>query len=389
MRDNCEGEAEMERGIFQEEHIIFRDAFVKHLEKEVVPYYEQWEQDHKVPKEAWLKMGENGFLCPWVAEEYGGAGAGFEYSVIIAEEVNRRDLVGFMHSLHSSIITPYIDTYGTEEQKKKWLPGCVTGEIITAIAMTEPGAGSDLAALRTTAVKDGDHYIINGQKTFISNGLCSNLVIVAAKTDVKAGYKGISLICVEEGAPGFSRGRRLEKMGMHAADTAELVFEDCRVPVSNLLGQEGKGFSYMMQKLQRERLMNVLGSVAMAEAMLALTIKYAKERIIFGKPVSSFQHNTFKIVEMATEIDLARTYADELVKRHMVNIDITKEVCMAKSWIAEMVNRVAYQCLQLHGGYGYMEEYPICRFVRDARVIPIYAGSTEVMKTVVGKIMKL
>lgn len=379
----------MERGIFQEEHIIFRDAFVKYLEKEVVPHYEQWEQDHNVPKEAWLKMGEKGFLCPWVAEEYGGPGAGFEYSVIIAEEINRRDLVGFMSSLHSSIIVPYIDTFGTEEQKKKWLPGCVTGEIITAIAMTEPGAGSDLAALRATAIKDGDHYIINGQKTFISNGLCSNLVIVAVKTDASAGYKGISLICVEEGAPGFSRGRRLEKMGLHAADTAELVFEDCRVPVANLLGQEGKGFYYMMQKLQRERLMSVLGAVAMAEGMLALTIKYTKERVIFGKPVSSFQHNTFKIVEMATEVELARTYTDELIKRHIAGIDITKEVCMAKAWIAEMVNRLAHQCLQLHGGYGYMEEYPICRFVRDARPLTIYAGSTEVMKTVVGKMLGL
>ena len=379
----------MERGIFQEEHIIFRDTFVKYLEKEVVPYYEQWEHDHNVPKSAWLKMGENGFLCPWVKEEYGGSEAGFEYSVIIAEEINRRDLVGFMSSLHSNIIAPYIDTYGTEEQKKKWLPGCVTGEIITAVAMTEPGAGSDLAALRTTAVKDGDQYVINGQKTFISNGLCSNLVIVAAKTDTSAGYKGISLICVEEGAPGFSRGRRLDKMGLHAADTAELVFEDCRVPVSNLLGQEGKGFYYMMQKLQRERLMSIIGAVAMAEGMLDLTIKYTKERFIFGKPVCSFQSNTFKIVEMATEVELARTYTDELIRRHMANIDITKEVCMAKSWIAEMTNRLGHQCLQLHGGYGYMEEYPICRFVRDARPLTIYAGSTEVMKNVVGKMMGL
>ena len=379
----------MERGLFQEEHIIFRDTFVKYLEKEVVPNYEQWETDHYIPKEAWLKMGENGFLCPWVSEAYGGSEAGFEYSVIIAEEINRRDLVGFMSSLHSNIIVPYIDTFGTEEQKKKWLPGCITGEIITAIAMTEPGAGSDLAALRTTAAKDGDHYIINGQKTFISNGLCSNLVIVAAKTDTSAGYKGISLICVEEGTPGFSRGRRLEKMGLHAADTAELVFEDCRVPVANLLGQEGKGFYYMMQKLQRERLMSVIGSVAMAEGMLDLTVKYTKERYIFGKPVSSFQHNTFKIVEMATEVELARTYTDELIKRHMAGIDITKGVCMAKSWIAEMTNRLGHQCLQLHGGYGYMEEYPICRFVRDARPLTIYAGSTEVMKNVVGKMMGL
>ena len=379
----------MERGIFSEEHMIFRDSFIKYLEKEVVPHYEEWEKNGIVPKEAWLKMGENGFLCPWVSEEYGGSGAGLEYSIIIAEEINRRDLVGFMSSLHSNIIVPYIDTYGSEEQKRKYLPGCVTGEIITAIAMTEPGAGSDLAALRATAVKDGDQYILNGQKTFISNGINSNLVIVAAKTDTSAGYKGISLIFVEEGAPGFSRGRRLEKMGLHSQDTAELIFEDCRVPRVNLLGQEGQGFYYMMNKLQRERLMSVVGAMAMAEAMLELTIKYCKERYIFGKPVSSFQHNTFKIVEMATEIDLGRKYTDELIKRHIAGVDITKEVCMAKSWIAEMTNRVAHQCIQLHGGYGYMEEYAISRFARDARVLTIYAGSTEVMKTVVGKILKL
>ncbi len=294
-----------------------------------------------------------------------------------------------MSSLHSNIIVPYIDTFGSEEQKRKYLPGCVTGEIITAIAMTEPGAGSDLAALRTTAIKDGDHYILNGQKTFISNGINSNLVIVAAKTDTSAGYKGISLILVEEGAAGFSRGRRLEKMGLHSQDTAELIFEDCRVLRSNLLGQEGQGFYYMMNKLQRERLMSIVGAMAMAEAMLELTIKYCKERHIFGKPVSSFQHNTFKIVEMATEIDLGRKYTDELIKKHIAGVDITKEVCMAKSWIAEMTNRVAHQCIQLHGGYGYMEEYAISRFARDARVLTIYAGSTEVMKTVVGKILKL
>lgn len=379
----------MERGIFQEEHIIFRDSFIKYLKNEVVPYYDQWEKDHSVPREAWLKMGANGYLCPWVPEEYGGAGAGFEYSVILAEEINRLDLVGFMASLHSNTIVPYIGSYGTEEQKKKWLPGCVTGEIITAIAMTEPGAGSDLAAMRATAKKDGDHYVINGQKTFISNGLCSNLVIVAAKTDPAAGHKGISLFCVEDGTPGFSRGKRLEKMGLRANDTAELFFEDCRVPAFNLLGQEGRGFYHLMQKLQRERLMSVLSSVAMAEGMLDLTIKYTRERIIFGKPVCSFQHNSFKIVEMTTEVDLARTYTDELIKRHIAGIDITKEVCMAKSWIAEMVNRLGHQCLQLHGGYGYMEEYPICRFVRDARPLTIYAGSTEVMKTVVAKMMGL
>ena len=379
----------MERGIFKEEHRIFRDAFVKYLEKEVGPQYDQWEMEGIVPKSAWLKMGENGFLCPWVKEEYGGAGAGLEYSIIIDEEIKRRDYIGFMSSLHSNIIVPYIDSFGGEEQKKRWLPGCVTGEIITALAMTEPGAGSDLAALRTTAERKGDVYILNGQKTFISNGINSNLIIVAAKTDLKAGYKGISLICVEEGTPGFSRGRRLEKMGLHSQDTAELIFEDCPVPATNLLGQEGKGFYYMMEKLQRERLFSVVGAMAMAEAMLAMTIKYCKERVIFNKPVSSLQHNTFKIVEMATEIELGRVFTDHLIKKHLAGIDISKEDCMAKSWIAEMANRVAYHCLQLHGGYGYMEEYPICRFSRDVRAQTIYAGSTEIMKTVVGKMLGL
>jgi acyl-CoA dehydrogenase len=379
----------MERGLFSEEHVIFRREFQKFLDKEVAPYYEQWEQDGIVPKSAWLKMGANGFLCPWVDEAYGGAGAGLEYSVIMAEEINRRDFVGFMSSLHSNIIVPYIDSFGSEEQKRKWLPGCVTGEIITAVAMTEPNAGSDIAAIKTKAVKEENCYVINGQKTFISNGLNSNLVIVAAKTDSSAGYKGISLICVEEGTPGFSKGRKLSKMGIHSNDTAELFFEDCRVPASNLLGEEGKGFYYLMQKLQRERLFSVIGSQAMAEAMLDLTIKYCKERIIFGKPVSSFQHNTFKIAEMATEIELGRTFTDSLIKEHIAGIDITKKVCMAKAWIAEMANRVAYQCLQLHGGYGYMEEYPICRFARDVRVHTIYAGSTEVMKTIVGKMLGL
>jgi acyl-CoA dehydrogenase len=377
----------MERGIFQEEHLIFREAFIKFLEKEVAPYYDQWEKDKIVPKSVWRKAGENGFLCPWVEERYGGAGAGLEYSIIMAEETSRRDFVGFAHSLHSNIIVPYLDTYGNEGQRERWLPGCVSGEIITAVAMTEPNAGSDLAAIRMVAKKDGSDYILNGQKTFISNGINSNLVVVAVKTDPTAGYKGISLICVEEGTPGFARGRKLDKMGMHSQDTAELIFEDCRVPAANLLGEEGKGFRYLMEKLQRERLFSVTGSQAMAEAMLDLTIKYCKEREIFGKPVGAFQHNTFKLVDMATEIELGRTFVDALIREHIAGTDITRKVCMAKAWIAEMVNRVAYQCLQLHGGYGYMEEYAICRFARDVRIHTIFAGATEVMKSVVGKMM--
>jgi len=324
-----------------------------------------------------------------VEEEYGGSGAGYEYSVIINEEIFYRGFTGIVTPLHSDIIVPYIHSFGNDAQKKKWLPGCVNGEIVTAVAMTEPGAGSDLAALRTTAVRNGDEYIINGQKTFISNGIHSDLVIVAAKTDLNAGVKGISLICVEDGTPGYSRGRNLNKMGWHSQDTAELIFEDCRVSAANLLGEEGKGFYYMMQKLQGERLVAAIMAQSMAEAMLDMTVQYCKEREIFGKPVGSFQHNTFKIVEMATEIELGRTFVDSLIKDFITGKDIVKKVSMAKAWVSEMANRVAYDCVQLHGGYGYMEEYPICRFARDVRIIPIFAGTTEVMKVIVGRMMGL
>ena len=379
----------MERSLFTEEHRIFRDAFGRYLDREVVPYYEKWEEDEIVPRAMWNKMGDNGYLCPWIEEKYGGLAAGYEYSVIIMEELYYRGISGLMIPLHSDIIVHYIDSFGNEEQKTRWLPGCVSGEIITAIAMTEPDVGSDLAAIKTSAVRDGDSYILNGQKTFISNGIHSNLVIVAAKTDVKAGAKGVSLICIEEGTPGFTRGRNLKKMGWHSQDTAELIFEDCRVPVSNLLGEEGKGFYYMMEKLQGERLVVCIMAQAMAEAMLDMTVKYSKERKIFDQPVSSFQHNTFKIVDMATEIELGRTFVDSLISDFIAGKDIVKRVSMGKAWIAEMANRVAYHCVQLHGGYGYMEEYPICRFSRDVRVVPIFAGSTEVMKVIVGRMMGL
>jgi acyl-CoA dehydrogenase len=253
--------------------------------------------------------------------------------------------------------------------------------------MTEPDTGSDLAAIRTTAIRDGDHYVINGRKTFISLGIHADLVIVVAKTDPKAGRKGISLICVESGTPGFGRGRKLEKMGWRSQDTAELFFEDCRVPVSNLLGEEGQGFYYLMRNLQQERLVASVMAQSMAEAMLDMTVKYCRGRSIFGSPVGSFQHNTFKIVEMATEIELGRTFLDSLIADHVAGKEITKKASMAKAWIPEMANRVAYDCVQLHGGYGYMEEYPICRFARDVRVISIFAGTTEVMKVIIGRMM--
>jgi len=379
----------MNKEIFKEEHFIFRDAFCKFLDKEVVPHYEEWEEAGIVPREMWRKFGENGYLCTWMPEEYGGLGAGFEYSVIIIHELNYRGISGIAAGLHSDIVVPYIYSYGTEEQKQKWLPGCVSGEIITAVAMTEPGVGSDLAAMRTTAVKDGDSYIINGQKTFISNGLLSDVVVLAVKTDTKAGHKGLSLICVEDGTPGFSRGRHLKKMGMYSQDTAELIFEDCRVPAKNLLGEAGKGFYYLMAKLQPERLVADIGAQAMAEAVLDMTIKYTKERQIFGKPVSSFQHNTFKIVEMATDVELGRCLVDSMIKDLIAGVDISKKVSMGKYWITEMANRIAAQGVQLHGGYGYMEEYPICRFYRDLRIHTIMAGTSEVMKVIVGKMLGL
>ncbi len=376
--------------MYKEEHVIFRDAFRKHVAQEIAPRLPDWERDAIVPRSAWKKMGESGFLCPWLPEEYGGSGADFLYSVIITEELCRAGAISLMAPLHSDIIAPYIHHLGTAEQKKRWLPGCATGEIVLAVAMTEPDAGSDLAGIKTRAERDGDGYVVNGVKTFISNGIHSDLVIVACRTDRKAkGSRGISLLCVERDAPGFARGRKLEKMGLRAQDTAELVFEDCRVPAANLLGEENKGFYYLMEHLQQERLVCSVMAQAMAEAMLDMTVRYARERKAFGKPIGSFQHNAFKIVDMATEIALGRAFLDRLVEKHVRGEAVVTEVSMAKAWIPEMANRVAYHCLQLHGGYGYMEEYPICRFYRDVRVIPIFAGTTEIMKQIVAKNMDL
>lgn len=374
----------------QEEHRIFRDAFGKYIQREIAPHLTSWEHNGIVPREAWEKMGASGFLCPWLPEEYGGSGADFLYSVIITEELCRAGAISLMAPLHSDIIAPYIHHLGTEEQKRRWLPKCATGEIILAVAMTEPDAGSDLGGIKTRAERVGDDYLINGVKTFISNGIHSDLVIVACRTDKGAkGSKGISLLCVGRDAPGFARGRKLEKMGLRAQDTAELIFEDCRVPAGNLLGEENKGFYYLMEHLQQERLVCSVMAQAMAEAMLEIGIAYAKERKAFGKPIGSFQHNAFKIAEMATEVALGRAFLDRLVEKHARGESAVTEVSMAKAWIPEMANRVAYHCQQLHGGYGYMEEYPICRFYRDVRVISIFAGTTEIMKQIVAKNMEL
>ncbi len=375
---------------YTEEHNIFRDAFRKFLAKEVVPHIEEWEEAGMVSRSAWKKMGENGFLCMQLPERYGGMEADFLYSVILMEELTRTNHFGLAAYLHSDIVVPYISAYASDELKDKYLPGCVSGDIITAVAMTEPNAGSDLAAMRATAVDDGDHVVINGQKTFISNGIISDLVVLAVRDPkVDNPHKAIDLYLVEAGVPGFEKGRRLKKIGWHSQDTAELFFTDCRVPKTNRLGEKGSGFRMLMEKLQQERLVCCVGAQALAESALEMTIKYCKERIAFGKPISKFQNTQFKIVEMATEIKLGRTFLDKLVVEHMEHKNVVTEVSMAKFWITEMAKNVADCCLQLHGGYGYCEEYPIARAWRDVRVMSIFAGTNEIMKGIVAKNMGL
>ena len=378
----------MRASFLTQEHELYRKSLRKMLDKEAYPFCEEWEREKEIPKQFWLKLGNNGFLLPWVGEEYGGLGLDFSYSFILTEELERVG-VGLASGicLHSDIVSPYISSYGTEEQKKKWLPKSVTGEFISAIAMTEPGAGSDLAGVKTTAKRSGDHYILNGEKTFITNGQNADYVVVVCKTDAKAepAHKGISLLVVEKGTAGFRTGKNLHKMGMHSGDTAELIFEDVKVPVENLLGEEGKGFYYLMDKLQQERLVVALQVQIEAEEMLRLTIDYVKERKAFGSRIADFQNTQFKIAEMATEIDIGRTYVNTLTEKHIAGEEIVKEVSMAKWWISEMAKRVAAECLQLHGGYGYMEEYEIARRYRDIPVTSIYAGTTEIMKNIIAK----
>ncbi|MDQ1335282.1 MAG: Acyl-CoA dehydrogenase [Thermodesulfobacteriota bacterium] len=375
---------------YTEEHRIFRSTVRKYFEKEVIPYVEEWERARITPKNAWKKLGAQGFLCMSVPEEYGGLGADFLYSVIMIEEMSRTNHCGLRTSLHSDVVVPYIVSFASEELKHRYLPGCISGDIITAVGMTEPNTGSDLAAKRTTAVEDGDVFVINGQKTFISNGINCGIVIVAAKDPmIENPYKAMDLYIVEEGTPGFDKGKQIEKIGWHSQDTAELYFSDCRIPRGNRLGEKGSGFSHLMEKLRQERLIASLGAQAASEYMLHITIDYCKERTAFGKPISKFQHNQFKIVEMATEVKLGRTFVDKLVADHMEDKDITVEVSMAKFWITEMANRVADQCVQLHGGYGYCEEYPIARAWRDIRVTPIFAGTNQIMRQIISKSMGL
>jgi acyl-CoA dehydrogenase len=370
---------------YQEEHDMFRQSIRKFLQKEVVPYFRTWEKERQVPREIWRQFASRGFLCPWLPEAYGGSSLGFASSVIVIEELARVDVL-IPFGLHSDIVVPYIYSYGTEEQKARWLPGCANGEILTAIAMTEPGTGSDLAAVQTSARKDGERYVINGQKTFITNGWDCDLVIVVCKTgNHSKQHQNLSLFVVEEGTPGFSKANKMEKMGRHTEGTAELVFEGCRIPANNMLGEEGRGFYYLMAKLQQERLVSAIGSLCAAEKMFSEGLDYAKTRQAFGQAIGKFQHNSFKLAEMATEIEIGRCFTHQLVADHIAAKDIVTQVSMAKWWISEMANRVAYDVLQLHGGYGYMEEYPICRQYQNVRVESIYAGTTEIMKSIIAK----
>lgn len=381
----------MEHKYLQEEHHIFRDAFHKFLEKEAYPHYNDWEKEGMIPRSFWRSMGSKGFLCPMVDERYSGAGADFGYSVVINEELEKvgSSLIGI--GLHNDIVVPYFMQYGTDEQKKRWLPKCVSGEYITAIAMTEPGAGSDLASIRTTARKEGNHYIVNGEKTFITNGIHADLVIVVCKTDtnMKPTHKGMSLLVLERGMEGFKRGKKLKKMGLHSQDTAELIFEDVKVPAVNLLGEEGKGFYYLMEKLQQERLIVAIAAKTAAEVMLHITKKYVQERKAFGKSISDFQTVQFRLAEMYTEIEIGRTFVDECIANHMKGEDIVTKVSMAKWWLTDLAKKVSAECIQLHGGYGYMEEYEIARRYRDIPVSAIYAGTNEIMKSIIARGMGL
>ncbi|MFG6121372.1 acyl-CoA dehydrogenase family protein [Thalassobacillus sp. B23F22_16] len=381
----------MKAAYIKEEHEILRESLRKFLEKEAYPYFNEWEQDGLIPRSFWKKMGDLGYLCPWLDEEYGGFGADFGYSVVINEELEKvgTGLIGI--GLHNDIVVPYLEQYGTPEQKKRWLPKCASGEIITAIAMTEPGAGSDLAGIKTSAVRDGKDYIVNGEKTFITNGIQADLVLVVCKTDPKADppYKGVSLLVVEKDTPGFTKGKKLNKIGLHSQDTAELIFEDARVPADNLIGKEGEGFYYLMKNLQQERLIVAIGGIAASERMLEITTQYVKERKAFGKSIASFQNTQFKLAELETEVEIGRTFLDRVVDSHIKGEDVVKEVSMAKWWVTDLTKKVAAECMHLHGGYGYMEEYEIARRYRDAPVSAIYAGSNEIMKQIIAKKMGL
>ncbi|MEP9384413.1 acyl-CoA dehydrogenase family protein [Nocardioides cheoyonin] len=372
--------------IYEAEHEDFRATARAFLEKEVVPFHDQWEKDGQVDRAVWDKAGGAGLLCFDVAEEYGGPGIeDFRFNAVLAEEIIRVGASGLGFTLHNDIVVPYISHLGTEEQKRRWLPGLVTGELVSAIAMTEPGAGSDLQGVRTTAVDKGDHYVLNGSKTFITNGILSDLVVVVCKTNPEAGAHGVSLLVVERGMEGFSRGRNLDKMGMKAQDTAELFFDNVAVPKENLLGEENGGFIHLMTELPRERVSVATLAVAAVEHVLDLCLAYAKEREAFGRPIGRFQHNRFLLAEMATEAHIARLFVNDCILRLDRGEVDTSLASMAKWWTTELQKKVVDQGVQLHGGYGYMNEYPIAKAYVDSRIQTIYGGTTEIQKEIIGR----
>lgn len=376
----------MQAKFLNDEHIMFRDAVREFVKREIVPYHEQWEKDGLVSRDVWLKAGENGFLCMDVPEKYGGLGVDdYRYNAIFIEELARVGASGPGFGITNELVVPYMLAFATEEQKERWLPKMASGEYITSLAMSEPNAGSDLQGIQTTAIKQGDYYVVNGQKTFISNGIMNDLAIVACKTTPGAGAAGISLIVVERGMEGYERGRNLEKMGRHAQDTAELFFKDVHVPLENLLGGEGKGFYHMMHNLPQERLVIALGAFVAAEAAFDLTVEYCKSRTAFGRPIGKFQNSRFKLAEMKSELTVGRIYLDDCIMKQVDGTLTDVEAAMCKQWCTDIAKRIIDDCVQLHGGYGYMLEYQVAKFYLDVRVDPIHGGTNEIMKEIVGR----
>ncbi|GAC1619753.1 MAG: acyl-CoA dehydrogenase family protein [Nevskia sp.] len=376
-----------DRQLFREDHEMFRGAVRKFIEKEIAPFHAEWEHAGIVPRSLWLKAGEAGLLCCTIPEEYGGLGLDYLFDVIVFEEMARSGYTGPGFLIHCDLVATYIKSFGSEEQKKHWLPKMVAGEAIGSLGMTEPHAGSDLRSIRTRAVRDGDDFVISGQKVFISNGQLCDVLVLATKTDGLAGGKGITLFLVDTSLPGFKRGKNLEKLGMKAQDTSELFFEDLRVPASAMLGNEGEGFKLMMTKLAQERLAQAIRSATVAEHLIDITVDYTSQRKAFGKTIADFQNTQFKLAELKTEAVIGRVFTDACIAKFMDGKLDEVDAAMAKMWLSNLHCKVADECLQLFGGWGYMWEYPISRAFADARIVKIAGGSIEIMKHIIGKSM--
>jgi acyl-CoA dehydrogenase len=375
----------LERTVFNADHEAFRDSFRRFVDKEIAPFHAEWEEQGYVDRDVWRKAGANGFLCMTMPEPYGGAGVDKLYSVVQMEELSAGFYSGIGFGLHTEIVAPYILRYGTEDQKKRYLPKLASGEMVGAIAMSEPAAGSDLQGVKTTAMRQGDHFVLNGSKTFITNGWHADLVIVVAKTNPEAGAKGTSLLLVERGMPGFERGKRLKKVGLKAQDTSELFFQDVKVPVDNLLGGEGRGFICLMEQLPWERLQIAIGAVAAMQSAIDLTLAYVKDRKVFGQPVGAYQNTRYKLAELQSEAQVARVFVDKCTELEVQGKLDSATASMAKYWCSDLQNKVIDECVQLHGGYGYMWEYPVARAWADARVQRIYGGTNEIMKELISR----